>query len=279
MVYAFLLFGILGIIVGISELDTFVIIFYIIWCLVCIVLIYLLRRYMARSSKIHNIKRANNVVEPDFTAVQDTSQNSSVSLPDEIHPMSSSAFNSTAAHANDLNPKSSLSEIDSSVSDSCEDKSAQDSSLQKPTNNVNFTTEHHNIAGTSFRQNEIRSLGLKNDDYFLRKSELEGYYSEYEKIYQIDFSPDSVELIEEPDNPKDPNAIKVVIDDVHVGYIKKGSCAHIKKLMKSNTILKIIPDIHGGKYKYLVEEDDGSFSIVKRETPFFVSIYIYVSNY
>lgn len=145
-------------------------------------------------------------------------------------------------------------------------------------------TEHHHIAGTSFRQKEIRTLGYENDTYSLPKRDLMDLYNEYDKIYQIEFSPKSVQLLEEFDNPHDPNAIKVVIDGVHVGYIKKGSCSHIKKLIKNNQILGISAEIHGGKYKQLIPDEDDSYMANSKETfsleinnsDFYVSIYINV---
>lgn len=145
-------------------------------------------------------------------------------------------------------------------------------------------TEHHHIAGTSFRQKEIRALGHENDTYSLPKRDLMDLYNEYDKIYQIEFSPKSVQLVEEFDNPHDPNAIKVIIDGVHVGYIKKGSCSHIKKLIKNNQILGISAEIHGGKYKQLIPDEDDSYITTSKETfsletndsDFYVSIYINV---
>lgn len=137
--------------------------------------------------------------------------------------------------------------------------------------------ERHNIAGTSFRQNEIKSLGMENEYYSMTKKELIDECMENETIYQIDFSPNSVELIEEPNNEYDPNAIKVIIDNVHVGYIKKGSCSHIKKLIRENKICNISADIHGGKYKrvsyeYDVDSDRDIYKLENGKTDFFVSI-------
>ena len=43
---------------------------------------------------------------------------------------------------------------------------------------------------------------------------------------------------------------------MHVGYIKKGSCTHVKNLLKSGKIAKIDAEIHGGKYKLLYSEYD-----------------------
>ena len=119
-----------------------------------------------------------------------------------------------------------------------------------------YKTENHHVAGTSFRQRELESLGQENPIYEYSKKELidEGY--EDEKIYYYDFSPNTVELVEEPDNEHDPNAVKVVVDGVHIGYIKAGSCSHIKKLLHTGSIVKTDVEIRGGKYKYLYCEYD-----------------------
>lgn len=156
------------------------------------------------------------------------------------------------------------------------EKNNSDNAINVSKNNLP-KTEHHNIAGTSFRQKEIKSLGFENDDYSLSKKEIIEYGLEDENIYQLSFSPTSIQLIEEPENEHDSNAVKVIADGVHVGYIKKGSCVHIKKLINENKINKITADIHGGKYKRVSSEydmytDKESFELEYGTTDFFVSL-------
>lgn len=138
-------------------------------------------------------------------------------------------------------------------------------------------TEHYNIAGTSYRQKQIKELGEENLDYGMSKAEIVEYFMYDEKIYQLSFSPDSVVLEEEPDNEHDPNAIKVLIDNVHVGYIKKENCLHVKNLINECKIKSISADVHGGKYKivnsdYDFNKDKDIYELEKGETDFFVSI-------
>ena len=143
-----------------------------------------------------------------------------------------------------------------------------------------FKVERFHIAGTSFRQKEIEQMGSENNEYFFTRKEVEEYDLYNQKIYYYDFYPSKVELTEEPDNPYDPNAIKVIIDDVHVGYIKKGSCSHVKKIMHSGVIKNIDAEISGGKYKeYLVdEEEDEEYrdrpELIKDKEDYFVTIEI-----
>lgn len=149
------------------------------------------------------------------------------------------------------------------------------------TNTTAFKSERHKVAGTSYKQKEIKSLGIENTDYTLTKKEIIECGMEDEKIYQLIFSPLSVQLIEEPENEYDPNAIKVIIDNVHIGYIKKGSCSHVKKLIRENKIRNISADIYGGKYKLVSSNYDSytdkeSFTLESGNTDFFVSIQLEV---
>ena len=111
----------------------------------------------------------------------------------------------------------------------------------------------HKVAGTSFRQAAIKAMGTKNPDYSLTKAEL--FKRGLDEVYEYTFNPQSAELIPEPENPEDPNAIKVMVDGVHVGYIKSGSCARIHKLLREDRIERVEPYIVGGKSKYLSSDD------------------------
>lgn len=139
-----------------------------------------------------------------------------------------------------------------------------------PNNKTTHTsaTERHHVAGTAYRQKEIESLGIENDQYCLTKNEIIDIGLENERIYFYDFYPHNVNLVEEPDNEFDPNAIKVIIDDIHVGYIKSGSCSHIKKILSENRIASINAVISGGKYKLIYQEydDENGKDVYKTES-------------
>ncbi len=111
--------------------------------------------------------------------------------------------------------------------------------------------ETHRIAGTSYRQDAIKSLGTPNPDYKLTKEQLIKKNLLNVSIYEYNFKTYKAELVPEPTNKQDPNAIKVIIAGNHVGYIKKGSCAHVKKLITTNSIKSITATIKGGSSKYI----------------------------
>ena len=153
----------------------------------------------------------------------------------------------------------------------------------KDTDDSQYKIENHHVAGTSFRQKEIASLAYENFEYDMSKNELIDEFDENEKIYKYYFNPNKTELIEEPDNPHDPNAIKVVIDDVLVGYIKKNSCSRVRNLLHSNSILKIDAEISGGPYKIIYSDYDDDkekdvYTVEKGNDDFFVTVSLKIAN-
>ena len=113
----------------------------------------------------------------------------------------------------------------------------------------------HGVAGINYYQKELQAMGEKNPAYDLNKRELLKRWPKGVTVYEYTFNPQRVDLIPEPENPKDPKAIKVLVDGVHVGYIKAGSCAHIHRLIRENRIESIEPRILGGKYKAVFSYD------------------------
>jgi hypothetical protein len=119
-----------------------------------------------------------------------------------------------------------------------------------------YNTEEFHVTGTSFRENDIESIGIENYEFDYSRKDFLEIFSEGQRIYKYLFAPKSVVLEEEPDNKYDKNAIKVIIDDVHVGYIKKEDCTHVKQLIDSKNIISIDATISGGKYRYYYEDYD-----------------------
>ena len=118
-------------------------------------------------------------------------------------------------------------------------------------------TETHRLAGTSFHETEIQDLMEENFDYNLTATDLIDMGMEDERVYKYEETYCTAALEPEPDNQYDPNAVKVFADGIHIGYIKKGSAAHVKKLLEENQIASMSINISGGPYKtaYLNEDD------------------------
>lgn len=123
------------------------------------------------------------------------------------------------------------------------------------------------VAGTYYRKDNIASILNKNrlynsgDDIFIEKAK------ENKRIYKYNRRKTNAVLVPEPTNEHDHNAIKVVIDNVHVGYIPDDQCIEIKKIM--NKISNIIAEIYGGDYKY-----HSCNSVYKCEGSFYINLII-----
>ena len=112
------------------------------------------------------------------------------------------------------------------------------------------------VAGVSYYKDNILELADENDDYLLLSNrELIESYDIGDKIYQYEFNPKHVELIPDPENEYDKNAVRVEIDGLQVGHIKKGSCSQVKNLLASPDFLRVEVDSMGlGGYKRICEE-------------------------
>lgn len=137
----------------------------------------------------------------------------------------------------------------------------------------------YKVAGVTRYAENIEELGIENVDYTKTKRELIDEGMTDERIWKYLFYPDKVELIPEPENPHDPNAIMVIVDDIHVGYIKQGSCSHVYKLLREDLISDIDCTIGGGPYKFIAKEYDDEkdkevYVLEKDSTNFFVHLQI-----
>jgi len=114
------------------------------------------------------------------------------------------------------------------------------------------------VAGISFYQEDIiDSLAVENDDYDMTIKELADSYLINESVYKYLIPVSDVQLEDEPDNPHDPNAIKVLADGVHIGYVPSRSTNKVRQLLKKSPT--VICDIYGGPSKIVFEDynDDG----------------------
>lgn len=115
----------------------------------------------------------------------------------------------------------------------------------------------YKVAGVTSYVDNILALAVEDPDYEMSKRELIDSDKVQEKVWKYFFAPKNVDLVFEPENPYDPNAIKVIVDGEHVGYIKSGSCAHLRNVIERDGIVDIDCTIGGGPYKYVsVEYDD-----------------------
>ena len=143
--------------------------------------------------------------------------------------------------------------------------------------------ENHSVAGTAFKTKEILSLAYENPEYdYTKKKLVEDRFmsdGDHEKIYKYFFSVSDIKLLPDMDNEYDKNAIKVIINGIHVGYIPKGKCSHVKNLIENEKIHRISADIYGGDYKLLSciysELGKETYTLHKSTSQFEIELCIY----
>lgn len=125
------------------------------------------------------------------------------------------------------------------------------------------------VVGESYKKNEISSILSGNriynlpDETFILKAEPRN------KVYRFKYRTADAELVPEPSNPHDKDAIMVLVDGVHIGYIPKEQCLEIKKILPKVKSIKV--DIYGGDYKYHSNNE-----VFKTENDFTIDLYITV---
>ena len=106
-------------------------------------------------------------------------------------------------------------------------------------------TQRHKLDNVEAHMKDIMELVEENEDYKLSKKEIIESGLEDEKIYEYELC-GKIELLFGGVEP-----IQVFVGDVHIGDIKKGSRAKVKKLIESGTIKDVETEVSGGKYKIL----------------------------
>lgn len=115
-------------------------------------------------------------------------------------------------------------------------------------------TETFKLAGVRHYEDKIMSLLRVNGAFDFSDQELKDLYAD-EKVPEFVPKTDlQVFLEEEPTNQYDSNAVKVLINGVHVGYIKAGSCTHAKNVMAAGIKKIFVKEIAIGRYKYVTED-------------------------
>lgn len=137
-------------------------------------------------------------------------------------------------------------------------------------------SERVHVRGVDNYRGNILKLAHENPDYDLTKSELAESFLD-ERVWRYDFNV-SAALVPEPDNEYDPNAIMVQANGLCVGYVPKGSTAHIRKLMDGGRIKSMDLDIGGGKYKEVCEDDDGKYEMDRGERPFSAVLELFLTE-
>ena len=134
-------------------------------------------------------------------------------------------------------------------------KQRQEQKAQPPEPKYDFHT--YTVKGVFAHEDEIfHNLMEVNPEYSYTKREMVENCVAGFPIYKWIPKPLPAELVPEPENPYDSNAVKILVGGVMIGHIPKESCLEVRALMDSGKMDNIAYEITGGAYKLLVEDYD-----------------------
>ena len=111
------------------------------------------------------------------------------------------------------------------------------------------------VAGFDYRQDNLVPLLTERNFYYdLPKNELVDLIDDGEPIYEYEKAVYPLHIQAEPDNPYDPNAVKVFAGETFVGYVPRGAFSQIKECMVHDP--RCFVEIIGGRYKILDYDED-----------------------
>lgn len=96
------------------------------------------------------------------------------------------------------------------------------------------------VVGLSYRKENIKSLLAENDEYKRPNDQ-------NSRVYKYEYYRGPAQLVPEPTNKYDANAVMVVVEGIHIGYIPSERCLQVKKIIKSGYSASI--EIYGGPFK------------------------------
>ena len=115
------------------------------------------------------------------------------------------------------------------------------------------------VAGFDYHQPALKSLLTEeNWEYSQTKKEIVDGYGADDRIYQYEPESYDLHIQAEPDNPHDPNAVKVFADDTFVGYVPRGKFGDLIHLSQIPNVQTSV-EVFGGKYKYLEYDDEEDY--------------------
>lgn len=119
-----------------------------------------------------------------------------------------------------------------------------------------LTEEDFRAVGVSYYESNIRKLACQNPDWSKTAAQLLKAGKGGKRIFKDNYVNRPVKLVEEPDNPHDPNAVAVMVAGELVGYISREDNARVREILNSREIVNLSAFIGGGDYKIIQEDGE-----------------------
>lgn len=114
-----------------------------------------------------------------------------------------------------------------------------------------LSTYYCGIAGLYYYTANVNSIATERPKYKLPDNELLKKVSG-KRAYKYGYPSEPVQLVPEPTNPHDKNAIQIFLAGVLVGYVPSNQTKEVKTILKKAKIDKMEVYVSGGEHK-LVE--------------------------
>lgn len=115
------------------------------------------------------------------------------------------------------------------------------------------------VAGVNYRMKEVIKLATKIKKFDMSAKKLIEIGYQNRNVYRYYFINEPVELRPEPSNPHDSNAIMVLINNIHVGYVPQVDIQNVNNFLPYTQ--SISAQITGGEYRIAYSEtEEANFS-------------------
>ena len=122
-----------------------------------------------------------------------------------------------------------------------------------------LTEETFHAVGVTYYENNIHQLACLNSEWEKAAATIVKEGKAGKRIFKNNYINRPVELIAEPGNPHDPNAVAVHFAGKLVGYISREENQRVRAILEEREIVSLSGFIGGGAYK-IVREDGQTFS-------------------
>lgn len=121
------------------------------------------------------------------------------------------------------------------------------------------------VVGLAYNEEALEELRTESDDWSMSRKELLEEYSDGDRLYRYEWPLSPVEVVPEPENEHDPNALKVLLCGKKIGYVKKNQTDAVRALLGQD--LRVWVELEGGEAKVFEEDEDEMIQISEEEDP------------
>lgn len=129
------------------------------------------------------------------------------------------------------------------------------------------------VVGESFHRDAIAGLGKLSRAYYVPRDRLFGLYVEGDTVPKYEFERMEAELVPEPDNPHDANAIRVDVCGETIGYVPRYETERVRALLDEGATADV--EITAGPDK-LIRDAGGVLDFEPRDRDFSARLYFTV---